>query len=253
MNIHEQSPSNLVKPEDASGSHELNQKEQLIQNLQEYSSQFVAGNIVDGKEIVHEGDKSVIYRCLETDISLPGIEKAKFRLDYRKYRASTERGFAQLRFEYTLPDKSGNQAPFAEMHLGVANESMFVLVHRYVKPEYRDKRGIGSNLLNVAEEWVQQVANKRNQQITVVLCVGQEDVMKWAEKRGYAVVEDDKGLSDELREHPERFVKDHVILSEESAQAGVEKSPYTFRKEQEGRYMEDAIRLNFEKKFDPKS
>lgn len=225
--------------------------EALRGSLKEYASQFVDGKIMDGKEIVHEGDKSKIYQCFEENINLPGIENAAFRLHYRKYHEASENRFDQLRFEYTLPNDESDQVPFAEMHLGVANESTFVLEHRYVKPEYRDRRGVGTSLLNITEAFVQETSNKSDHEATILLRTGQEDVINWLEKKGYAVSEEDKEVLDELRQNPENFVKDQVIISDDSAEAGIVKTPYTFRKETEGRYIEDAIRLTFEKKFNP--
>lgn len=223
---------------------------QQAQLLLDSADAFVAGSILIGKERVHEGDKSVIYRCIEIDAGEVGVEGARFRLDYRKYHEVQEKQFDQLRFEYTRENEQ-EQVPFAEMHLGIVDDTTFVLQHRYVSPDLRSGRGVGSQLLHRTEEWVQRVADDRNEPVRIVLQAGQESVFRWLEKMGFSVQEDQKDVLDELRSHPERFTQDSVILSEESSQAGVVKDPYIFRKEDEGRYMEDAIRLTFEKKFEP--
>ncbi len=217
------------------------------------ADEFVAGRILDGKEKVHEGDKSTIYRCLETEADDLGVDGAHFRLDYRQYHEAEENQFNQLRFEYTRPNEDLEQVPFAEMHIGVVNDRTFVLQHRYVTPDLRSGRGVGSRLFNLTQEWVQRVADDRSEPVSIVLQAGQESVFQWLEKMGFTVKEEQREILDELRMHPERFIQDEVILSEESSEAGVVKDPYTFRKGVEGRYMEDAVRLTFEKKFEPKS
>ncbi len=212
----------------------------------EIAEHFVQGTLLDDARIVYEGDKSVIYRCFERDEDLPGFQNTKLRIDFKKYDNSPSERLDRVCFEYVEGDDE-QRMPFAEMHLAIQDPQTFVLEHRYVAPELRTRSGLGTRLLETAEGWVQQVAQASGHPVSVILKTGQESVIRWAEKMGYEVAEEQRELLRELETHPESFEQDQVILSERSQARGVVKDLYTFRKGTEGRYMEDAVRLTFTK------
>lgn len=211
---------------------------------------LVGGSLGENSQIVHEGEMADIYRVYEKEEQVAEIPKTSFHLDYLKIKTEEDLDnvFDQLRFEYATPNKDNEgYRLISEMHLGIAPSNMFILQHRYVAPEFRGRRGIGTKLLKQAESFLQQVANEKGEDVTIALKTGQESVIKWLEKLGYEVIEDQQILRNELKNHPNRFFRDKVILSESSTADGIEKDLYTFRQGETGRYMENAIRLTFKK------
>jgi hypothetical protein len=83
--------------------------------------------------------------------------------------------------------------------------------------------------------------------------IGQQSVMAWAGKMGFAVIPEHQNIVDELREHPDHFTEDEVLVSQESQSQGIVKDKYTFRIGTEGRYMENAIRITMKKVIQPDS
>lgn len=218
------------------------------------AKRFTEGKLTDHSPIIYESDKSTIYRCFERDESIPGITGTKLRLDYRDYTEGNPNRPNQLRFEYTQPsaDQPEEERTVAEMHLGILDSHTFKLEHRYVRPDLRTRSGLGSRLLKTAEGWLQQVADSSNNVVTIRLQVGQDSVIRWIQKMGYSVQDDQQELLDELTNHPERFVRGDVVLSDASQLDGIIKDAYTFRVDKPGRHMEDAVRLTFEKRITPK-
>ena len=64
---------------------------------------------------------------------------------------------------------------------------------------------------------------------------------------GFEAIPEHRQFLEELREYPERFIEDNVFVSPQSQAQGIMKDQYVFRKETEGRYMEDAIRITMKK------
>lgn len=215
---------------------------------------FVEGKMGEGREVVYQDEKMIIRRCLERDEQLPGIVGGKLFVDHRSAAPeSSEPQPDQIRFEYTIPkeDDPNERLPIAAMFLSVQDPQTFHLFHRYVRSNFRNQLGLGTRLWGVAEGWLQQVANEGGRPVHVQLQAGQESVITWLKKVGFVLRPEDQAVLDELIEHPERFVHDKVFVSEESRSQGIVKDLYTFRKDVHGRYMEDAIRLTFEKKILP--
>ncbi|MDA1038165.1 MAG: hypothetical protein O2877_00575 [bacterium] len=238
MNEHRRIPEGISRAEGATPS------------LFETANTFVAGDILAGAAVVHEGEESNIYRILKRSEPIPEIPGASLRLDYRRYHEEGKNRWDQLRFEYTVGEDE-QEVHIAEMHLGVIKKGTFGLEHRYVQPKQRNKSGLGTRLLKSAEEWVQQVANASQQDQTIMLQTGQLSVLDWLNKQGYSATERFADLMKEIEEHPEHFFEAEVILSKESSDQGIVKDLYLFRNGEEGRYMEDAIRLTFAKTFKP--
>src|SRR5581483_7512851 len=229
MNPHERSP--LESPERG----EPNEVDRQLKNTAE---QFVRGDIIKDKKVVHEGDVSTIYACFELPVSLPSISGVNLRLDYRQYHASGGQGKDQVRFEFTAANEKGNHVPFTEMHLRVVDSRTFDLEHRYVQPEYRNERAMGSRLLKVAERWLQDVADIKQDTVHVFARVGQKSVMNWLEKNGFSVAKKDEETFRNIKEHPEQYVEDAVWGS---TNPGL--SHYLFPQSKANRSSIDAIRL----------
>lgn len=202
--------------------------------------------------LLHEGDKTRIYRIFEREISFEGFPNIKFVVDYREPMRQDNFRPTQLRFEYIPPsEKNVNEKPVAEMHFDVLSPHHFVLVHRYVKPELRGEKGLGTRLFEASEPLLQQIALLSNEKVQVDLNSGQQSVIKWALARGFEMDEKQRSIYEEILQHPERFVEDEVIISQISQDNNVVKAPYTFRTTTKGRYMEDAIRVKLSKEIIP--
>lgn len=157
--------------------------------------------------------------------------------------------FIEFHYSFTAPYiQPVGPNSLASLHLTPTGTDRFELKHRYVQPDIRrSELGLGSKLVQTAEVWLKQVANHLGRPVTVFFNAGQRSVFQWAEKNGYRVDNDQVNLRRELAEHPDRFIQDKVFVSQESRLAGIMKDPYTFPKNEKGRYMENAVRLRFSK------
>ncbi len=202
--------------------------------------------------IVFEDEKIITRRLFKGDDSYSAIPGVAFYLDYQdKKDKKPDTLSGKLLFEYGAhPVVDAGRVIVAQMHFEVHPKNEFRFFHRYVTPDVR-KEGIGTRLFHLAEEWFLKVAQESRSPVCLSLQVGQQSVIHWAEKMGFSVEDDQQELLQELREHPERFFEDEVIVSEESQAQGIVKAKYTFRVGTKGRYMEDAVRLTFQKWVKP--
>ncbi|MCG3770682.1 MAG: hypothetical protein JW384_01836 [Nitrosomonadaceae bacterium] len=217
----------------------------------EIARKFVEGTLLEDIHPKTKSDKSMIYPLYEGDALVSGIEHVKLFVDYRQYHKLDPDRPNQIRFKYNQIDTQNpdHQKLVAQMHLGIVDARTLSLVHRYVAQEFRIRSGVGTELLQTAEDWVQQVADAAHHPMTIYLQAGQESVIKWVKKMGYSVSADQSGLLEEIELHPERFLQAEAFVSPESRAQGVVKDLYTFRVETQGRYMENAVRLIFKKVF----
>lgn len=220
----------------------------------------IAGDFVRNREnfgrnslLVHEGDKTKIWRVFRRAEEIPSIGRCALVLDYRKYHEGQTKKFDRLQFEYLQEDpiEQDKERVIAQMHVQCISDGVFVLDHRHVIPEFRGGFGLGSRLYQQVESFVQQIANMKNSDQAIQLSTGQKSVTDWAEKMGFKVALECQEFLEEKREFPERFVEDDVFVSPESQAQGIVKDRYTFRKEALGRYMEDAIRITMKKVIHP--
>ncbi len=170
-------------------------------------------------------------------------------LDYRKYHKNEGGKFDRLQFEYFQEDpiEPENERVIAQMHVQSIPDGSFILDHRHVHPDLRGKVGLGTRLYQQVESFMQQIANEKHEDVVIRLQSGQITVTAWAEKMGFEAIPEHRQFLEELREYPERFIEDNVFVSPQSQAQGIMKDQYVFRKETEGRYMEDAIRITMKK------
>lgn len=201
--------------------------------------------------IVQEDDKRIVRRLFRGDDSYSQIPGVVFSFDFdEKKSKQPETHSGRFIFEYSIPSQTkAKQKNIAQMHFEEHPHNEFRLFHRYVAPGAR-KNGLGTRLFQLAEEWFLYFSQETQSPVTFGLQASQKSVFEWAEKMGFVVREDDRERYDEIREHPERFFEDEVIVSEESQREGVVKDKYIFRIGTQGRYMEDAVRLTFTKRID---
>jgi GNAT superfamily N-acetyltransferase len=210
----------------------------------ELAERYVARTWLAGAEMVHDGDKSRIHRIFERSTNIPGIGDGKLRVDVRHWHHPDEALHRdQVRFEYVVPGEKGDRL-VAEMHLNELEEDAFWLQHRYVQPEFREGKGIGSALLEQTEDWLRQVGEARGCDARLGLKVGQIPVFRWLQKQKYWILKQDKPILDEILKHPDRF-----IVESASDDEGIVRDPYVFRKDSQGRTREHSVRLRFEKRI----
>ena len=207
---------------------------------------YVDGTLAQRAQIVNDGDKSKIYRCLEREEPIQGIAHARLRVDYRTYKKPTPDRQNQMRFDYVTVDREDPAVshPVAEMHLAIVQQNEFVLEHRYVEPAFRDRRGLGTALLHRAEEWAKMVAEQSGQDVIIRIEAGQPVVFEWARKNHYQLDESQQALFEEIQSHPDRFVFEPAVQ-----RSKLVKDPYVFLAGQTGRKRGDAVRLIFKKVF----
>ena len=214
---------------------------------------FANGTWLKNVPIVHEGDKTKIWRIFRRREFIPNVGDVRLILDYRKYHKSEEGKFDRLQFEYLQEDpiEPDTERVIAQMHLQCISGGSFTLDHRHIHPEFRGKLGLGTRLYHQAENFIQQIANTKHNDVRIQMQSGQRSVTDWAEKMGFVATSECKEFLEEMREFPERFVEDDVFVSPESQAQGIVKDRYVFRKEASGRYMEDAIRITMKKVIHP--
>jgi hypothetical protein len=140
------------------------------------------------------------------------------------------------------------------MQFAVQDDRTFSLCHRYVEPRFRRAaERFGTSLWETARAWFQQVAEKTQEPVVILLDAGQPSLWKWATKNGFMLSQESKSLFEEVTQHPERFIEDAVILSPESQHLGIQKDQYLFRRTTKDRYMERAVRVQFEYTVHPPS
>jgi GNAT superfamily N-acetyltransferase len=217
-------------------------QEFAAQPEQVLAQHFVQGRILESAQVVYEGDRSTIYRCLEENEVIPEIDNSRFHIDYRNYKQAEEHRPDQLRFEYEqLNDQGDNDRLIAEMHLAILDSNHFNLEHRYVAEDLRGT-GIGTRLLQRVESWLKYVAQDTAQEVVMSLKTGQAGVISWLEKNGFSVKKEQEDLLNSFKQHPEEFVVEDVKDKD-----GLVKQQFIFKKETSGRSFEDAIRLQFDK------
>jgi ribosomal protein S18 acetylase RimI-like enzyme len=210
----------------------------------ELAERYVARTWIDGTEMVHDGDKSRIYRIFECQATIPGVGVGKLRVDARHWHHPDETLHRdQIRFEYVLPGEKGDRL-VAEMHLNELEEDAFWLQHRYVQPEYRGRKGIGSALLQQAEDWLRQVGEVHGHDVRLGLSAGQIDVFRWLQKQKFLIRKREKPMLDEILRHPE-----HFDIESATDDPNITQDLYVFHKETPGRSREESVRLRFEKRI----
>jgi GNAT superfamily N-acetyltransferase len=178
------------------------------------AEQFLAGTLSDAGQVVHEDEKSKTWRLFEQEIEVPSVGKALLRVDYRKVDDHVDPPFDQVRFDIVAAEAKidGIHPRIAEMYF-FRDEGRFgnqypydlMQVHRYVDPEYRNRRGVGTYLYEQSELWAKQVARKKGMDLRIALSTDQPDTMNWAEKRGYAPYPEEADKRKEVLEHLDRF------------------------------------------------
>lgn len=190
------------------GAHEVVLPESLAEG-------FLDGTLDQDRVPIQSNESSRTWRLFEQEVDVPNLGKVLLRVDYRQFR-NDDLGehFDQVRFDYVLPepDEHGMHPRIAEMHWYIekgesGNPYPFDLmqVHRYVVPEYRDRKGVGRHLYEQSERWAQQVADKKGESLRLALSTDQPLTMDWAEGLGYAPYPEEAERRTEVLEHPERF------------------------------------------------
>lgn len=210
----------------------------------EIAQRFSDGTLAQDAPVAKIIGKSKVFRCFERNEDVAGIERAVLRIDYRVLPESIPGRRNEVRFSYVQKEAQDSDlvVPVAEMFLDCVDDEHMELAHRYVEPAFRERKGIGSALLQEAEAWVAQVARQKGHDIAITLGAGQPQLIDWIQKRGYVVAEDQASLLAEVKEHPDRFQLDSAVQ-----RSDLVKEQYLFRKEIMGRKREDAIRLKFSK------
>lgn len=220
---------------------------------------FVQNRIRREANLFIETPQATLIPLASIPEHVPGIGDVSLNVVYR-YPSLLQQDAAELfRFFYEkLPSQSEKSpaekpATIADAQLVIYDSNHFELKHRYVHPEFRRKHGLGTRLYGAIEAWLQQVAALTHQPVSVRMSTGQRSVFAWAEKMGFAPLPHFRNVWTEVEECPDHFVEAPVYISEESRAAGIEKDLYLFRPEVQRRYMEDAVRITFEKVIQPPS
>lgn len=155
----------------------------------------------------------------------------------------------RMYFDYLTKDTAtGAEKEYASMVLRRNSDNEYVLEHRYVIPELRNRKGIGSQLYLQAEDWVQQIATRIKKPITLLAGVSQYDVLTWLTKQGYTPQEECVALYQDIM--------DNVGVTNKYQLQGDEDegwyAPYTILENSSGEEREgDSIRLVLKKVIQP--
>ncbi|OGG77061.1 hypothetical protein A3B35_00105 [Candidatus Kaiserbacteria bacterium RIFCSPLOWO2_01_FULL_54_24] len=138
------------------------------------------------------------YLCGEMPVNLPGNVAASLRFERRILKDTRN----QLFFSYTSPVDPTDVAKF---FFRAENPRTFVLAHRHVDRKYR-RKGIGSSLLKISEEWFHSLARVSGEPVTIIISIAQPAVMRWALSNGYDVEKADREMLDSILNESEKFV-----------------------------------------------
>ena len=118
---------------------------------------FVNGTWLKNVPIVHEGDKTKIWRVFRRREFIPNVGDVRLILDYRKYHKNEGGKFDRLQFEYFQEDpiEPENERVIAQMHVQSIPDGSFILDHRHVHPDLRGKVGLGTRLYQQVESFMQ--------------------------------------------------------------------------------------------------
>ena len=178
------------------------------------AKEFMDEALETSKHVVEEDKHSKRWRLFEDKVDIPNVGPALLQMDYRQASYPDENPFDQVRFNYAkeAPNENGEHSLIGEMHWYVEkgqsnNPYPFDLmqVHRYIVPEYRDRKGVGRSLYQQSEAWAQQVANEKGEPLTLALSTDQPDTMRWATNLGYTPYAEEQERYEEVIAHPERF------------------------------------------------
>lgn len=178
---------------------------------------------IEGASVVREDSVSTVWRCYKAETVLPSIGTVDLIIDYKKFNDKNEPAeiFELIECKYIKPNASDvtHEIPIAEMFWykpefpEVEHFYDFNLSHRYVHPEFKNQKGLGTKLYLQSESLLQDIANLKNSEIIIALVTVQSDVMKWIQKSeiGYsAYSEEDIATLKELAQHPDRFETESV-------------------------------------------
>lgn len=212
----------------------------------EVAERYVIRTWLEDAQMVHDGDKSKIYRVFERKEVIPGVGDGVLRVDARHWPHPNETLHRdQVRFEYVMNDpETGDVRLVAEMHLNELEDDAFWLQHRYVQPEFRGRKGVGSALLRQAEDWLRQVGEVQGHDVRLGLSAGQVDVFRWLQKQKFWIRKREKSTLDEILQYPE-----HFDIESATDDPNITQDLYVFRKEIKGRTRDDSVRLRFEKRI----
>lgn len=121
-------------------------------------------------------------------------------------------------------------------------DTIFSLRHRFTLPSMRGK-GLGTRLYAQAEEFFAELARQTGKDVTLQINTGQEGVMRWAEALGFRIQPQDEETYNEIRNHPELFLKGAYT----DPQHGWKQEGYFFRNGVTRIHPRTAVRVTFEK------
>lgn len=210
-------------------------------------------DVVSGKALADKNadlrakdDVGEIRRIYESEVVVPSLGKTEFSIDRRHYYQQWENDYDMTDFQY-----NHGEQPIGTMQFLHKRDGTFELAHRYVEPEFRGK-GAGEDLLARAEAAFQAVANKDSQDIAIKAQFGQRRVINWFLKHGYELADDHSREDwEDVQAHPENYIFATVDDDSEDDKLGREDG--IFRAGDDGRTIDDTVRINLQKILSPKS
>ncbi len=195
--------------------------------------------------LLYDDKDGKVYQ-LHTGVErIPAVGKMDFEMFY-EYDA--ERDVKSFSFMYLDATSDERMAKFT---IDRISSTHFSLVHRLVEPEQRGK-GIGSRLLQRIENFLQQLTDYLNEQITLDIQIAQRNVMSWALDNGYEPnIPSDAELVAEIFDHPDHF-QFQALGNDAEFQDVYMREDYVFRPDTIKRNSKTAVRIPFIKTFEPK-
>lgn len=126
------------------------------------------------------------------------------------------------------------------------DDNIFDLRDRQILPEFR-RQGLGSMALKCSEDYIQQVANNKQEEQTAIVDAAQVDVICWLWNSGYKprTKEDFDNLHKVLEGNSQLCIGENLYVFNQS----VPENERTADDED----MDKALRIKFEKKFTPEA
>ena len=162
---------------------------------------------VTGSALKAADQFTTTHELYRTPITLSGVAGAQLSIQHRRMRDQFRHDHDSRSVIFNYGAVRGDvEEPVATLEFERVAERRYYLGHRYVEPAYRDRRGIGSQLLQQAEQLFQQLANRTGRRQRLEINLGQRSVLQWLLKNGYMAEARSQEQIERIMQHPEEFV-----------------------------------------------
>lgn len=187
--------------------HEIKREQRGVVAIPEAVVERLQADDTTDARLKAEDKFTTTHEFYRTAVLLPGVADAQLSIQYERIRDELrqQHDARVIVLSYGIVD-GGVEQPVASLEFERLAERRYYLRHRYVESEYRDRRGIGTQLLHQAEALIQQIADRTQRRQRIEVNLGQRSVLNWLLKNGYQADASSNERLDRVRNHPAEFI-----------------------------------------------